>query len=50
MSADGDLAPGVDGGSTDADVPFFFRRSQSFTGQRIQSARSLSINRSTSST
>jgi len=30
MSADGDLAPGVDGGSTDADVPFFFRRQPVF--------------------
>jgi lipoprotein-anchoring transpeptidase ErfK/SrfK len=29
-SADGDLAPGVDGGSTDADVPFFFRRQPVF--------------------
>ncbi len=28
--ADGDLAPGVDGGSTDADVPFFFRRQPVF--------------------
>jgi lipoprotein-anchoring transpeptidase ErfK/SrfK len=27
---DGDLAPGVDGGSTDADVPFFFRRQPVF--------------------
>ena len=29
-SADGDLAPGVDGGSTEADVPFFFRRQPVF--------------------
>jgi lipoprotein-anchoring transpeptidase ErfK/SrfK len=29
-SSDGDLAPGVDGGSTDADVPFFFRRQPVF--------------------
>ena len=29
-SADGDLAPGVDGGSSDADVPFFFRRQPVF--------------------
>jgi len=29
-SADGDLAPGVDGGSTDAEVPFFFRRQPVF--------------------
>ena len=29
-AADGDLAPGVDGGSTDADVPFFFRRQPTF--------------------
>ena len=29
-AADGDLAPGVDGGSTDADVPFFFRRQPIF--------------------
>jgi len=29
-AADGDLAPGVDGGSTDADVPFFFRRQPVF--------------------
>lgn len=28
--SDGDLAPGVDGGSTDADVPFFFRRQPVF--------------------
>jgi lipoprotein-anchoring transpeptidase ErfK/SrfK len=27
---DGDLPPGVDGGSTDADVPFFFRRQPVF--------------------
>lgn len=27
---DGDLAPGVDGGSTEADVPFFFRRQPVF--------------------
>jgi lipoprotein-anchoring transpeptidase ErfK/SrfK len=27
---DGDLAPGVDGGSTDAEVPFFFRRQPVF--------------------
>ena len=27
---DGDLAPGIDGGSTDADVPFFFRRQPVF--------------------
>jgi lipoprotein-anchoring transpeptidase ErfK/SrfK len=30
MSSDGDLAPGIDGGSTDADVPFFFRRQPVF--------------------
>jgi lipoprotein-anchoring transpeptidase ErfK/SrfK len=30
LAADGDLAPGVDGGSTDADVPFFFRRQPVF--------------------
>jgi lipoprotein-anchoring transpeptidase ErfK/SrfK len=29
-ASDGDLAPGVDGGSTDADVPFFFRRQPVF--------------------
>ncbi len=29
-AADGDLAPGVDGGSTEADVPFFFRRQPVF--------------------
>jgi lipoprotein-anchoring transpeptidase ErfK/SrfK len=29
-SSDGDLAPGIDGGSTDADVPFFFRRQPVF--------------------
>jgi lipoprotein-anchoring transpeptidase ErfK/SrfK len=29
-SADGDLAPGVDGGSTDAEVPFVFRRQPVF--------------------
>ncbi len=29
-SADGDLAPGVDGGSTDAKVPFVFRRQPVF--------------------
>jgi lipoprotein-anchoring transpeptidase ErfK/SrfK len=29
-AADGDVAPGVDGGSTDADVPFFFRRQPVF--------------------
>jgi lipoprotein-anchoring transpeptidase ErfK/SrfK len=28
--ADGDLAPGIDGGSTEADVPFFFRRQPVF--------------------
>ncbi len=28
--ADGDLSPGIDGGSTDADVPFFFRRQPVF--------------------
>lgn len=28
--SDGDLAPGVDGGSTDAEVPFFFRRQPVF--------------------
>jgi lipoprotein-anchoring transpeptidase ErfK/SrfK len=28
--SDGDLPPGVDGGSTDADVPFFFRRQPVF--------------------
>jgi lipoprotein-anchoring transpeptidase ErfK/SrfK len=30
MYANGDLAPGVDGGSADADVPFFFRRQPVF--------------------
>ena len=30
LAADSDLAPGVDGGSTDADVPFFFRRQPVF--------------------
>jgi lipoprotein-anchoring transpeptidase ErfK/SrfK len=30
ISSDGDLPPGVDGGSTDADVPFFFRRQPVF--------------------
>lgn len=29
-ASDGDLAPGVDGGSTDAEVPFFFRRQPVF--------------------
>jgi lipoprotein-anchoring transpeptidase ErfK/SrfK len=29
-AADGDLAPGVDGGSTEMDVPFFFRRQPVF--------------------
>jgi lipoprotein-anchoring transpeptidase ErfK/SrfK len=29
-ASDGDLAPGVDGGSSDADVPFFFRRQPVF--------------------
>jgi lipoprotein-anchoring transpeptidase ErfK/SrfK len=29
-AADGDLAPGIDGGSSDADVPFFFRRQPVF--------------------
>jgi lipoprotein-anchoring transpeptidase ErfK/SrfK len=29
-ASDRDLAPGVDGGSTDADVPFFFRRQPVF--------------------
>ena len=29
-AADGDLAPGVDGGSTEVDVPFFFRRQPVF--------------------
>jgi len=29
-AADGDLPPGVDGGSTEADVPFFFRRQPVF--------------------
>ncbi len=29
-AADGDLVPGVDGGSTEADVPFFFRRQPVF--------------------
>jgi lipoprotein-anchoring transpeptidase ErfK/SrfK len=29
-AADGDLAPGIDGGSTETDVPFFFRRQPVF--------------------
>jgi lipoprotein-anchoring transpeptidase ErfK/SrfK len=29
-ASDGDLPPGVDGGSTDADLPFFFRRQPVF--------------------
>jgi lipoprotein-anchoring transpeptidase ErfK/SrfK len=29
-ASDADLAPGIDGGSTDADVPFFFRRQPVF--------------------
>ena len=29
-ASDGDLPPGVDGGSTDAEVPFFFRRQPVF--------------------